>query len=134
MSTLNLLYNSLISREHLLHLFYQKETFVAFYITIRQLINNKVFEHANLIFTELLALANVMKNFKTDFLENEFWVNWCVRFKLYFHSMGYFSLYRGILEPKNNTSILHKNGSFANTNTCCCLTALFRKTKIYFCH
>ena len=46
--------------------------------------------------------------------------------------MRFFSLYRGILEPKNDTGILRKNGSFSN-KTCCGLTALFLKTKIYFC-
>ena len=41
-------------------------------------------------------------------------------------------MYRGISEQKNGTSILHKNGSFSN-KTCCSLTALFLKIKIYFC-
>ena len=40
-------------------------------------------------------------------------------------------MYRGILKLKN-ASILLKNASFAN-KTCCGLTALFVKTKIYFC-
>ena len=48
-------------------------------------------------------------------------------------STEFFSLYSGILELKNNTSILCKNGSFTN-KMCCGLTALFIKTKIYFCH
>ena len=39
---------------------------------------------------------------------------------------------RGILEPKKDTSILRKNDPFAN-KTCCALTALFVKRKIYFC-
>ena len=37
-----------------------------------------------------------------------------------------------ILVLKNNTSILRKKGSFSN-KMCCSLTALFLKTKIYFC-
>ena len=42
-----------------------------------EIINNKTFEHAGLIFTEPWALANeitlnMMQNFKFDFLENEF--------------------------------------------------------------
>ena len=41
-------------------------------------------------------------------------------------------MHRGILELKNNTSILHKNGSFSNKASCG-LTALFLKMKIYFC-
>ena len=41
-------------------------------------------------------------------------------------------MYRGIIELKNETSILCKSGLFAN-NTCCSLTALLIKTKIYFC-
>ena len=45
-------------------------------------------------------------------------------------STGFFLMYRGILELKNDTSILCKNGLFSN-KTCCCLTALFLKTKIY---
>ena len=45
-------------------------------------------------------------------------------------STGYFSMYRGILELQNDTSILRENGSFAN-KTCFGLTALFVKTKIY---
>ena len=41
-------------------------------------------------------------------------------------------MYRGILELKNNTSILRGNGSFTN-KMYGGLTALFVKTKIYFC-
>ena len=41
-------------------------------------------------------------------------------------------MYRGILELKNDTSILCKNGGFPK-KTSCGLTALFVKTKIYFC-
>ena len=47
-------------------------------------------------------------------------------------STGFSPMHRGILELKNDTSILHKNGSFSN-KTCCGLTALFLKRKIYFC-
>ena len=47
-------------------------------------------------------------------------------------STGFCSIYRGILELKSNDSSLLKNGSFPN-KTCCFLTALFVKTKIYFC-
>ena len=41
-------------------------------------------------------------------------------------------MYRGILELKNDTSTLRKNGSFAN-KICRALTALFVETKFYFC-
>ena len=42
-----------------------------------EIVNNKAFEHANLIFTEPVALTNeimlnIMQNFKFDFLKNEF--------------------------------------------------------------
>ena len=41
------------------------------------IVNNKAFEHANLIFTDPWALTNeimlnIMQNFKFDFLKNEF--------------------------------------------------------------
>ena len=39
-------------------------------------------------------------------------------------------MYRGIIELKNDTSILWKSGLFAN-NTCCGLSALLIKTKIF---
>ena len=51
---------------------------------------------------------------------------------LHIFSKGLFSMYRGILELKNNASILLKIGTLAN-KTCCALTALSVKTKIYFC-
>ena len=63
--------------------FIRKETFVTFYITIRicddfedEIVNNRAFEHANLIFAEPWALANeimvnIMQNFKFDFLKND---------------------------------------------------------------
>ena len=41
-------------------------------------------------------------------------------------------MYREILELKNNTGIFCKNDLFAN-KTCCGVTAMFVKTKIYFC-
>ena len=42
-----------------------------------EIVNNKAFEHASLTFTEPWALTieiklNIMQNFKSDFLENEF--------------------------------------------------------------
>ena len=42
-----------------------------------EIVNNKTFEHANLIFTEPRALTNeimlnIMQNFKSGFLKNEF--------------------------------------------------------------
>ena len=41
-----------------------------------EIVNNKAFEHANLIFTEPWALTNeimnIMQNVKFDFLGNEF--------------------------------------------------------------
>ena len=42
-----------------------------------EIVNNKAFEHANLIFTEPCALTNkiilnIMQNVKFDFLKNEF--------------------------------------------------------------
>ena len=46
-------------------------------------------------------------------------------------STVFFSIYRGILERKNDTSILRKSDSFAN-KPCCGLTALFVKRKFTF--
>ena len=42
-----------------------------------EIVNNNVFEHANLVFTEPRASTNeitlnIMQNFKFDFLKNEF--------------------------------------------------------------
>ena len=42
-----------------------------------EVVNNKAFQHANLIFTEPWALTNgimlnILQNFKFDFLKNEF--------------------------------------------------------------
>ena len=45
--------------------------------------------------------------------------------------MGFCSMYRGILELKNDTSILRKNDSFVN-ETCSGLITLSVKKKIYF--
>ena len=47
-------------------------------------------------------------------------------------STVFFPMYRGTLELKNHASILRKNGSFSY-KPCGSLTALFVKTKIYFC-
>ena len=106
-----------------------------------EIVNNKAFEHANLIFTEPWALTNeimlnIMQNFKFDFLKNEFQADWVyvlssISKTLNNFSTGFFPMHRGILELKNDTSILRKNGSFSN-KTCCGFTALFLKTKIYF--
>ena len=38
-------------------------------------------------------------------------------------------MYKGMLKPKKDASILRKNGSFAN-KTRCCMNALFVKTTI----
>ena len=52
----------------------------------------KIFEHANLIFTEPWALANqimlnAMQNFKFNFLEKKFWTDWGVRFRFHFQNL-----------------------------------------------
>ena len=82
------------------------------------------------------TMLNIMQNFKFDFLENKFWPGVYVlssisRF-LHGFATGFFSMYRGMLELKNDTSISRKNGGFLN-KTRCDLTALLVKTKIYFC-
>ena len=104
-----------------------------------EIVNNNAFEHAGLIFTEPWALTNkiklnIIQNFKSDFLENKFWAEWGVCFKFLIQNLTYFFHriffnVRGILELKNDTTILRKNGSFAN-KTCCTLTALFVKMQI----
>ena len=71
------------------------------------------------------TMLNIMQNFKFDFLENEFWpgmyvLSFISRF-LHGFTTGFFSMYRGILELKNDTSISRKNGGFLN-KTCCDLT------------
>ena len=51
-----------------------------------------------------------MQNFKSDFLKNEFLVGFYflsfISKTLHNFSTGFFPVYRGILEPKNGTSIL----------------------------
>ena len=79
-----------------------------------------------------LALAiEIMLNI----LKKEFWADYDlspISRNLHNFSTIFFSMYRGILEVKNDTSILLKNDSFTN-KMCCRLTPLFTKTKIYFC-
>ena len=107
-----------------------------------EIINNKVFEHASLIFTEPWTLANeimlnIMQSLNLIFLKTSFgptrvYVLGSISRTLHNFSTEFFSMYRVILELKNDTSVLRKNGSFAN-KTYCGLTALFLKKKIYFC-
>ena len=57
-----------------------------------EIVNNKTFEHVNLIFTKPWALANgimlnIMQNFKFEFLKNEFYADWDVRFKFHFQNL-----------------------------------------------
>lgn len=54
------------------------------------------FEHANLIFTNTWTLEdeimlNIMQQFKVDFLQNEFWTDWGLPFKLHFQNLTQFS-------------------------------------------
>ena len=35
-------------------------------------------------------MLNIMQNFKFDFLENEFWADWDLRFKFSFQNLTYF--------------------------------------------
>ena len=70
---------------------------------------------------------------KTNFGPTGVYILSSISRTLHNFSKGFFSLYSGILELKNDTSILRKNGSFANKR-CCGLAALFVKAKIYFCH
>ena len=77
-----------------------------------------------------------MQNFKFDFLKNKFrpnavYVSSSISKTLHNFSMGILPMYRGILELKNDTSILRKNGWFSN-KTYCSLTALFLKKKFTF--
>ena len=102
------------------------------------LINNKTFEHANLIFTELWALANqIMLNIlifsKTNFGPTGVYILSSISRTLHNLCMEFISLYRGVSELKNDASIFRKNGSYANKRFCD-LNALFPKTKFYFCH
>ena len=69
---------------------------------------------------------------KTNFRSNEVYVLSSICKTLHNFSTGLFPMYCRILELKKNTNILRKNGSFSN-KTCCDMTALFLKTKIYFC-
>ena len=106
-----------------------------------EIVNGKAFEHASLIFTESRVLTNkimlnIMESLKFDFL-NKFWASWGVRFNSISRTLAknsgvYFTKYKGILELKSDTRISRKNGWFVS-KTCCGLTALFVKTKIYFC-
>ena len=106
-----------------------------------EIVNDKAFEHASLIFTEPWVLTNkimlnIMESLKFDFL-NKFWASWGVRFNSISRTLAknsgvYFTKYKGILELKSDTRISRKNGWFVS-KTCCGLTALFVKTKIYFC-
>ena len=76
-----------------------------------EIVNNKAFEHANLIFTEPWAftneiMLNIMNNFKFDCLKNAFSVGWgayilsSISKTLHNFSTGFFPLYRGILAKK----------------------------------
>ena len=104
-------------------------------------VNNKAFEHANLIFTEPWALANeVMLNImqtlnlvfsKRNLRHTQVYVLNSIFKTLHNFSRGFFPVYRGILEPKSNTSILRKNGLFSK-KTCYGLTSLFQKRKFTF--
>ena len=78
--------NRLVSGDHLPQLLlYKKKKYLSRFIkplecvTIfeDEIVNNKAFEHANLIFTEPWVLTNeimlnIMQNFKFNFLKNEF--------------------------------------------------------------
>ena len=94
-----------------------------------EIVNNKAFEHANLIF-KCKSLNLIFP--KTNFRPTGVYVLSSLSKTLHNFSTGFFTMYRGILELKNDTCIFRKNGSFSN-KTCCDLTALFLKTKIYFC-
>ena len=57
-----------------------------------EIVNSKVFEHANLIFTEPWGftnevILNIVQNFKFDFLKNKFYANWGVCFKFHFKNL-----------------------------------------------
>ena len=81
-------------------------------------------------------MLNIMQNFKFDYSKTNFrptgvYISSSISRTLHKFSMGFFSMYRGVLGLKSYTSILRKNGSFTY-KTCCSLTALFVKTKINF--
>ena len=84
---MSLLYfaNSLVSGEHLQHLLFFKKKYLSPFIKLLEcvtiledeIVNNKGFEHANLIFTEPWAsmneiMLNIMQNVKFDLLKSEF--------------------------------------------------------------
>ena len=107
-----------------------------------EIISNKTLDHdTSLIFTESWALANgimlnVMQNLilifsKTNFELTGAYVLSSISRNFNNFFTVFFSMYRGILELQNHTSILWKNGLFAN-KTCFSLTTLFVKTEIYF--
>ena len=83
-----------------------------------EVVNNKAFQHANLIFTEPWALTNgimlnILQNFKFDFLKTNFrstgeYVLSSISKILHSFSTGFFPMYRGILELKSDTNILRK--------------------------
>ena len=80
-------------------------------------------------------MFNIMLNlifWKTNFGLTEVYLISSISRTLHGFSAGFFSMHRRILGPKRDTTILCKNDSFGN-NTCCDLTILFLKTKIYFC-
>ena len=57
-----------------------------------EIVNNKAFDHANLIFTDPWTLKNeiilnIMQNFKFDFLKNKFEADGDVHFKFHFQNL-----------------------------------------------
>ena len=107
-----------------------------------EIVSMKAFEHANLIFTEPLALTietcwiycktlNLIFS-KTNLRLIGVYVLCSISRTLHDFSAVFFSICR-ILQLKNGNRVLLKNGSFAN-KMYCGLTALFVKTKYYFCH
>ena len=57
-----------------------------------EIVKNKAFEHANLIFIDPYAMKNeimlnVVQNFKFHFLKNKFKADWGVRFKFHFQNL-----------------------------------------------
>ena len=89
-----------------------------------EIVNTKAFEDANLIFTEPWALtnkimSNIMQNLnlifsKTNFRPIGLYALSSISKTLHNFSTGFSPMYRGILEPNNDASILRKNGSFLN--------------------
>ena len=79
-----------------------------------EIVNNKAFEHANLIFTEPWALTNeimlnVMQNFKFDFLKNEFCADRSVHIKFHFHNLNQ-NHDRGLTSERYLNSLKHVTG------------------------